>query len=138
MTSSLGFTGDQLETRVTLKHCFLAKRDCARAYDLSVNSPAELQRQLSRRYLELGPASRKETEYALAAVIKADRQLRGRYCLQRSLAAFLFSARLYARKPTLIVGARIEPFIAHAWLEADGQVVGEQNPGDYLMELFRL
>ncbi|WP_216903675.1 lasso peptide biosynthesis B2 protein [Nocardia alni] len=48
----------------------------------------------------------------------------GRYCLQRSLATALL-CRLGGTWPTWCTGVRTPPFAAHAWVEAEGQRVGE-------------
>ncbi|WP_434587105.1 lasso peptide biosynthesis B2 protein [Streptomyces sp. A5-4] len=48
----------------------------------------------------------------------------GRYCLQRSLATALL-CRIGGTWPTWCTGVRTSPFAAHAWVEAEGQPVGE-------------
>jgi Transglutaminase-like superfamily len=57
-------------------------------------------------------------------------------CLARSLATVLLS-RLGGRWPTWCVGARrMPPFGAHAWVEAEGRMVGEDYPPDYFRAFF--
>ena len=57
-------------------------------------------------------------------------------CLARSLATILL-CRLAGRWPTWCVGARrLPPFAAHAWVEADGVMVGEDYPPDYFRTFF--
>jgi hypothetical protein len=57
-------------------------------------------------------------------------------CVPRSLATILL-CRLRGRWPTWCVGARrLPPFAAHAWVEADGIMVGEDYPPDYFRTLF--
>jgi hypothetical protein len=57
-------------------------------------------------------------------------------CLARSLATVLL-CRLRGGWPTWCVGARrLPPFAAHAWVEADGVMVGEDHPTDYFRTLF--
>jgi hypothetical protein len=57
-------------------------------------------------------------------------------CVARSLATVLF-CRLSGRWPTWCVGARrLPPLAAHAWVEADGVMVGEEYPPDYFRTLF--
>jgi hypothetical protein len=57
-------------------------------------------------------------------------------CLARSLATVLL-CRLQGRWPTWCVGARrLPPFAAHAWVEAEGVMVGEDYPPDYFRTLF--
>ncbi|MGY0459574.1 lasso peptide biosynthesis B2 protein [Kitasatospora sp. cg17-2] len=55
----------------------------------------------------------------------------GRYCLQRSLAVALL-CRLRGTWPTWRTGVRTSPFVAHAWVEAEGRRVGEpDDTGDF-------
>ena len=57
-------------------------------------------------------------------------------CVPRSLATILL-CRLRGCWPTWCVGARrLPPFAAHAWVEADGMMVGEDYPPDYFRTLF--
>jgi transglutaminase superfamily protein len=57
-------------------------------------------------------------------------------CLARSLATVLL-CRLGGRWPTWCVGARrMPPFGAHAWVEAEGRMVGEDYPPDYFRAFF--
>jgi Transglutaminase-like superfamily len=57
-------------------------------------------------------------------------------CVARSLATVLL-CRLRGSWPTWCVGARrVPPFVAHAWVEAEGVMVGEDYPPDYFRMLF--
>jgi len=57
-------------------------------------------------------------------------------CVPRSLATIML-CRLRGRWPTWCVGARrLPPFAAHAWVEADGVMVGEEYPPDYFRTFF--
>jgi hypothetical protein len=57
-------------------------------------------------------------------------------CVPRSLATILL-CRLRGQWPTWCVGARrMPPFAAHAWVEAEGTLVGEDYPPDYFRTLF--
>lgn len=57
-------------------------------------------------------------------------------CLARSLATVLL-CRLGGQWPTWCVGARrMPPFGAHAWVEAEGGMVGEDYPPDYFRTFF--
>jgi Transglutaminase-like superfamily len=57
-------------------------------------------------------------------------------CVPRSLAVVLL-CRLKGTWPTWCVGARrVPPFAAHAWVEADGGMVGDEYPPDYFRTLF--
>ncbi|GAA0436956.1 lasso peptide biosynthesis B2 protein [Streptomyces luteireticuli] len=57
-------------------------------------------------------------------------------CLTRSLATVLL-CRWDGRWVTWCVGVRTRPpFAAHAWVEADGVLVGEGAPADYFQRFF--
>jgi Transglutaminase-like superfamily len=57
-------------------------------------------------------------------------------CVPRSLATIML-CRLRGSWPTWCVGTRrLPPFAAHAWVEADGVMVGEDYPPDYFRTLF--
>jgi hypothetical protein len=77
------------------------------------------------------PATYHQVEDAQNAVLAVSVLCGGRYCLQRSLATTLL-CRIRGVWPTWCTGVRTAPFVAHAWVEADGQPVGEpQGPGYY-------
>jgi len=54
-------------------------------------------------------------------------------CLQRSAATVLLLRR-YGYDAKMIIGARLVPFRAHAWVELENQVVNDKSytPSDYL------
>ncbi|GGP32099.1 lasso peptide biosynthesis B2 protein [Streptomyces melanogenes] len=57
-------------------------------------------------------------------------------CLPRSLATVLL-CRCRGQWPTWCVGVRTRPpFAAHAWVEAEGELVGEGTPADYFQRFF--
>ncbi|MGH3774780.1 MAG: lasso peptide biosynthesis B2 protein [Pseudonocardiaceae bacterium] len=77
------------------------------------------------------PATYCQVKGAQDAVLAVSVLYGGRYCLQRSLATTLL-CRIRGVWPTWCTGVRTAPFVAHAWVEADGQPVGEpQAPGYY-------
>jgi hypothetical protein len=77
------------------------------------------------------PATYQQAKDAQDSVLAVSVLCGGRYCLQRSLATTLL-CRLRGVWPTWCTGVRTAPFVAHAWVEADGQPVGEpQGPGYY-------
>lgn len=70
-----------------------------------------------------------DAEAAVAAVRRAARWWPGRAaCLEESLAAYL-AAALTGHHVTWTIGARFTPNGAHAWIEADGHIIG-QDPTD--------
>ncbi len=77
------------------------------------------------------PATYQQVKDAQDAVLAVSVLCGGRFCLQRSLATTLL-CRIRGVWPTWCTGVRTAPFVAHAWVEADGHPVGEpQGPGYY-------
>lgn len=73
------------------------------------------------------PATAAEAQEAFAAVRRAARVWPGRAaCLEESLAAH-FAAALTGRRVRWVIGARFTPHGAHAWIEADGSVIGQDE-----------
>jgi hypothetical protein len=80
------------------------------------------------------PATHQQVTEALDAVLAVSVLYGGRYCLQRSLATTLL-CRIRGIWPTWCTGVRTAPFIAHAWVEAGGQPVGEPHGAGYYRPL---
>jgi Transglutaminase-like superfamily len=55
-------------------------------------------------------------------------------CLQRSAATAILLRRL-GWKAEMVLGAQLLPFLSHAWVEIDGQVV---NDKPYINEIFQV
>jgi hypothetical protein len=83
------------------------------------------------------PATYHQAQDALDAVLAVSVLYGGRYCLQRSLATTLL-CRLRGVWPTWCAGVRTAPFIAHAWVETDGQLVGEPQGSGYYRPLITI
>jgi hypothetical protein len=83
------------------------------------------------------PATTGEASDARQAVVSVSLACAGREgCLIRSLATVLL-CRSYGYWPTWCLGARrLAPFYAHAWVEVDGVVIGEEYPPDYFRTFF--
>lgn len=82
------------------------------------------------------PAGRGEVLLAQQAVMAASLSCcGGRGCLPRSLATTLL-CRVRGTWPTWCVGVRrMAPFDAHAWVEVDGEMLGEPYPAGYFAPL---
>src|SRR5437879_950341 len=82
------------------------------------------------------PAEREDVLLAQQAVTAVSLACCGRRgCLPRSLATTLL-CRAWGQWPTWRVGARrMAPFDAHAWVEADGEMIGEPYPAGYFVPL---
>ncbi|MFF9795450.1 lasso peptide biosynthesis B2 protein [Streptomyces bacillaris] len=73
------------------------------------------------------PAHVRDAEAVLAAVRSAGTWWAGRVaCLEESLACHL-AAALTGHKVRWVLGARFSPRGAHAWIEADGRVLGQDD-----------
>ncbi|MGW4890234.1 lasso peptide biosynthesis B2 protein [Streptomyces murinus] len=72
-------------------------------------------------------AEMEDAEAAFAAVRRAARWWPGRAaCLEESLAAH-FASALTGHRVTWVIGARFTPHGAHAWIEADGYIIGQEE-----------
>jgi Transglutaminase-like superfamily len=82
------------------------------------------------------PATLEEAKAARDTVVAVSLVCAAREgCVPRSLATVLL-CRLGGAWPAWCVGARrVPPFAAHAWVEADGVMVGEDYPPDYFRTL---
>jgi hypothetical protein len=72
------------------------------------------------------PATAAQARDARQAVVTVSVQCAGQGCLQRSLATVLL-CRAGGRWPDWCTGVRMEPFRAHAWVEVDGEPIGEHD-----------
>jgi Transglutaminase-like superfamily len=104
---------------------------------LATRSPRRIRTVLGRLGRGARPATFEQAKAARDAVVAVSLHCAAREgCLARSLATVLL-CRLGGQWPTWCVGARrLPPFAAHAWVEADGIMVGEDYPPDYFRSLF--
>jgi Transglutaminase-like superfamily len=104
---------------------------------LATRSPRRIRTVLGRLRRGAVPATFEQAKAARDAVVAVSLHCAAREgCLVRSLATVLL-CRLGGQWPTWCVGARrLPPFAAHAWVEADGVMVGEDYPPDYFRILF--
>jgi hypothetical protein len=105
---------------------------------LATRSPRHIRTVLGWLRRGARPATFDQAKAARDAVVAVSLACAAREgCLARSLATVLL-CRLRGRWPTWCVGARrLPPFGAHAWVEADGIMVGEAYPPDYFRTLLR-
>jgi hypothetical protein len=80
------------------------------------------------------PASADQAAAAQQAVVAVSLRCAVDGCLRRSIATALL-CRIRGTWPTWCVGARVVPFTAHAWVEADGHMVDEPYPEGYFERL---
>ncbi|MGW6568834.1 lasso peptide biosynthesis B2 protein [Streptomyces sp. NPDC054975] len=106
------------------------------ARPLLLLSPARLGRLLGLVARGARPAGHARTYRARQAVTTVSAVCAGREgCLPRSVATALL-CRIRGEWPTWCVGVRAQPpFGAHAWVEAEGVLVGEELPESYFRVL---
>ncbi|WP_328806199.1 lasso peptide biosynthesis B2 protein [Streptacidiphilus fuscans] len=77
------------------------------------------------------------TDQAAAAreqVVAVSARCAGNNCLQRSIASALL-CRVRGTWPTWCTGVRTHPFAAHAWIQVDGEPIGEPHPAGFFHPL---
>lgn len=106
---------------------------------LATRSPHRIRTMLGPLGRRSRPATIEEAKVARDSVVAVSLVCAGpEGCLTRSLATVLL-CRAHGSWPTWCVGARrLEPFTAHAWVEAEGVAVGEDYPPDYFRTLMRV
>ena len=86
--------------------------------------PRRLRRVLRAARRGARPATAAQALAAREAVVAVSVRCAGQGCLRRSLAVVLL-CRLSGAWPDWCTGVRVEPFRAHAWVEAQGAAIGE-------------
>ncbi|MEU6264647.1 lasso peptide biosynthesis B2 protein [Saccharopolyspora shandongensis] len=95
-------------------------------------SPARLRRVMEIACRDAPPATAKQ---ALAARdVSVSLRCAGQGRLQRSIATALL-CRFRGSWPTWCTGVRTQPFAAHAWIDADSQLIGEPHPKSHYRPL---
>jgi hypothetical protein len=104
---------------------------------LATRSPQRIRTLLTHLHRGTRPATCGEASNARHAVVSVSLKCAGREgCLVRSLATTLL-CRSYGYWPTWCLGARrLAPFYAHAWVEVDNVMIGEDYPADYFQTFF--
>jgi hypothetical protein len=105
---------------------------------LATQSPRRIRTTLGWLLRGAKPATVEQAKAARDDVVAVSLHCAAREgCVARSLATVLL-CRLRGQWPTWCIGARrVPPFAAHAWVEAEGAMVGEEEyPPDYFRTLF--
>lgn len=76
------------------------------------------------------PATARQALTARDQVVSVSLRCAGQNCLLRSIAIALL-CRASGVWPTWCTGVRTHPFAAHAWVEADDELIGEPYPRGY-------
>mgnify|MGYP001229799740 CR=1 FL=1 len=114
----------EVRERVGVRRGAVARLATTTAFLLAALPPAALRRVLTAVVAGAAPAAADDVLRWRTEVNSVSRRCAGQGCLQRSVAVVLL-ARLHGRAPTWRTGFRPDPFVAHAWVEADGVPVGE-------------
>lgn len=111
---------------------FMTRLAVALAHLLARQPPVRIRAVLVRLRRGARPATLEEAARARATVLAVSLAAGGQQgCLARSLATVLL-CRSRGQWPTWCVGVRTHPpFAAHAWVEAEGELVGEGAPAEY-------
>ncbi|MEV0087335.1 lasso peptide biosynthesis B2 protein [Saccharopolyspora sp. NPDC050642] len=109
----------------------------ALARPLASIRPARLRRVLEFARRGAAPATADQALAARQAAVSVSLRCAGRGCLQRSIATALL-CRARGTWPTWCTGVRTQPFAAHAWIEADGQLIGESHPKGHYRPLLTI
>ncbi|MEX2980344.1 lasso peptide biosynthesis B2 protein [Streptomyces sp. C36] len=115
----------------------VARAAVACAHVLATQPPHRIRSVLRRLRGGARPATLAEAASARETVLAVSLAAGGhKGCLPRSLATVLL-CRWYGQWPTWCVGVRSRPpFAAHAWVEAEGVLVGEGAQADYFQRFF--
>ncbi|AEH09780.1 MULTISPECIES: lasso peptide biosynthesis B2 protein [Protofrankia] len=129
---SVSRRGDNL----ALRRRPLALAAVAAARLLATQPPSRIRAVLTWLRRGAVPADYQQTLAARNAVTAVSMVCRsGHGCIPRSIATALL-CRASGVWPTWCVGVRaVSPFAAHAWVEADGAMVGEREPAGYFRPL---
>jgi Transglutaminase-like superfamily len=122
---------------VTLTRRFLTRLAVGAARLLATQPPRRIKAVL--RWLRRGarPATFEQAKAARDAVVAVSLTCAAREgCVPRSLATVLLCRAGGAWAVWCVGARRVPPFAAHAWVEADGMMVGEDYPPDYFRTLF--
>jgi len=114
----------QSRLKLDVKHAVLARVAASSAWFLTRLPPHAVCRVLTVVIKGAGPADPAKVSYWRGAINSVSTRCAGNGCLQRSVAVVLL-ARFFGTAPTWRTGFRPDPFVAHAWVEAEGVAVDE-------------
>ncbi|GCD40720.1 lasso peptide biosynthesis B2 protein [Streptomyces paromomycinus] len=122
---------------IPLPRRFTARVAVSCAHVLATLPPGRIRAVLGLLRRGARPATLAEAGRARQTVLAVSLAAGGsRGCLPRSLATVLL-CRLHGQWPVWCVGVRTRPpFAAHAWVEAEGELVGENVPASYFQRFF--
>lgn len=107
------------------------------ARPLATLRPHQLRRVLELTRRGARPATEAQARAARQAVVTVSLRCAGPGCLQRSIAAALY-CRARGSWPAWCTGVRTNPFAAHAWIQVQGQPIGELHPAGHYRPLLTI
>ena len=116
--------------RLPVRHRLLPLLAVGLARPLARLKPARLRVVLECVRRGAAPATAGQARTARDQVVSVSLRCAGQNCLQRSIATVLL-CRARGVWATWCTGVRTHPFAAHAWVEADDQLIGEPHPQGY-------
>lgn len=138
MTSSFGLHSADDAIALSLRDSLRAFNCSRQSWKLASKAPNNLRQSLANIIQSEREATVDEALNSLLAVTHVDPRLRGKHCLPRSIAAVLYADKKYGARVKLVIGARVEPFLAHAWVQTRGEAVGESGSVQYLEALLEI
>ncbi|GCD32821.1 hypothetical protein OEIGOIKO_00539 [Streptomyces chrestomyceticus JCM 4735] len=122
---------------IPLPRRFTARVAVGCAHVLATLPPGRIRAVLGLLRRGARPATLAEAAHARQTVLAVSLAAGGgKGCLPRSLATVLL-CRVHGQWPVWCVGVRARPpFAAHAWVEAEGELVGENVPASYFQRFF--
>lgn len=114
----------EVRVRLGARRALVARLATTTAFVVAALPPRAIRAVLAAVARGGRPARADEVLAWRTAANSVSRRCAGLGCLQRSIAVMLL-ARLHGVAPTWKTGFRPDPFVAHAWVEAEGKPVGE-------------
>lgn len=136
MTSAIGGMNYEKRFVVSPKKRRAIHRARSWAVEAAELSPMQLCEELNCRFAGIPSCNVEEARESRNAVLSTCRELHGAFCLPRALAILFYCTSVYGTRPTLVVGARIDPFQAHAWIKVSDIIIDEFPVNNYFEELY--
>lgn len=135
MTSAIGGMSYRKRRWISPADRRMARKSVDWALDASRLNPLALEAEISRSVGPLAPASLDEAIAARDTILSWTTELHGSYCLPRALATLFYCSQKFGTRPEIVIGARTDPFQAHAWVRAEGIAIDELEVKNYFREL---
>lgn len=135
MTSAIGGLDYKKRRFFTFKERRISKAAVKWALESSTLSPNDLGRRIEESIRLCPEATVDQVIEARSVLLSSSSKLHGSYCLPRALAILYYCVKRFETRPQVVIGARVDPFQAHAWVRTKGVVVDEFDVSQYFEEL---